>query len=101
MSVFPTALIKHIVHPTSQRLEIWVRWNDRVDGRNDDMLGAWIDTHGALVVQTNDDPMCVRQIFLPPDAWDALHSNPNAELVLCGPEHVIDVRDFTLGVVIA
>lgn len=100
MNVFPTALIKHIVHPTSQRLEVWVRWNDRVDAGSDDLLGAWIDSHGALIVQTNDDPLCVRQIFLPDEAWNALHINPNAELVLCGADQVIDIRDFKLGVVI-
>lgn len=100
MNVFPTALIKHTVHSKICKLEIWVRWNERVDGDNNDLLGAWIDTHGALIVQTNDNPFWVRQVFLPAEAWTALETNPYAELVLCGADNVIDVRDFKLGVLI-
>lgn len=99
MNVFPTALIKHVVNSNS-KLEIWVRYNHQVDTEEDN-LGAWIDPHGALIVQTNSDPFCVRQIFLPEDAWAALYHNIWAELVLCGVENVVTTRDFQLGVIVA
>lgn len=99
MNVFPTALIRYKVHSTSFALEIWVRWNEKIDGSDED-LGAWIDPHGALIVQTNIDPACARQIFLPDAAWTDLNTNPFAQLVLCGVDNVITTREFQLGVII-
>lgn len=99
MNVFPTALIRHVVNSNGQ-LEIWVRYNKDVDG-DEDSLGAWIDPHGALIVQTNSNPFWVRQIFLPNEAWAALEQRPWAELVLCGMEDVVTTRDFQLGVIVA
>lgn len=99
MNIFPTALIRHEVHPTSCKLEIWVHWNDKVDG-NSDNLGAWVDSHGALIVQTHIGPDWARQIFLPDTAWTALNTNPFAQLVLCDSENVVTTRDFQLGVII-
>lgn len=99
MNIFPTALIRHVVHPTHQKLEIWVHWNETVDGDDDD-LGAWIDLHGALIVQTNAEPSWARQIFLPDEAWTVLNTNPFAQLVLCGAENVINTREFQLGVIV-
>ncbi len=98
MNIFPTALIRHVVN-SKGRLELWVRYNDHVDGEEDD-LGAWVDSHGALIVQTNSNPLWGRQIFLPDEAWAVLHHTPWAELVLCGVENVVTTRDFQLGVIV-
>jgi len=97
MEIFPTVLVKYEIHPVSKRVELWVRWNDKIDHDQKEELASWVDGHGALVVQTSCNPPQGRQLFLPPLVWRALETNPHAELVLCGADSVVDIQGVVVG----